>query len=426
MSLTEDDDMDAEMQAVVAALEPVRPSRDLWPGIAARIAAQRGDASAVAARAAAASRSQRSWRWLSSHAMAAAVVLFFVATTYVATRWSLGPGVPMTLASGRSAGEAPPNPAGPATLALPTVQHIAGAYRPELEALTVRTQESAATQVAWSREQDGRGSQAIDTLLGFAATGGIVDLGLVAGEITVTGWERAEVKIHATSEGPPIQATLGRDRIALDVHPRHDDRDVAFDLTVPFGTRVITHSVSGDVHVHDVRGALDGRTVSGDADVAGAAATTLETVSGALRARDIAGNIRALSVSGDVNLDDVRGDVDIGTVSGDIAVPAARARLVHVESVSGDVAYGGPIDPAGRYEFHSHSGDVTLHLPAGAAAALSLDTFSGSVDSDFPVPLTDSRQIGPGHHIDVLLGRGGARVTVETFSGDISLKRAAD
>jgi hypothetical protein len=363
---------------------------------------------------------------MSSHALAAGVVLFFVATTYVATRWSLGPGVPMTLASGRSDGEGAPNNATPVGIAQPTVQHIVRAYRPELAAITVRAQESTATQVAWSHGQDTEGSQAIDTLLGFAASGGIVDLGLVAGEITVTGWERAEAKVHATSEGPPIHAALGRDRIALDVHPHHDDRDVAFDLTVPYGTRVIAHSVSGDVRIRDVRGDLDGRTVSGDADVAGASATTLESVSGALRAHGIVGNIRVLSVSGDVDLDTVRGDVDIGTVSGDIVVPAAWSRVVHVESVSGDVTYGGPIDPAGRYEFHSHSGDVILRLPVHASAALSLDTFSGSVDSDFPVPLTDARHVGLGHHIDVLLGRGGPRVMIETFSGDIALKRTGN
>jgi hypothetical protein len=423
MSPIEDDDRDVEMQARVAALEPLRPARDLWPGIAARIAA-RGEGAPAITR----SRAQRSWRWMSAHRMAAGVVLFFVATTYVATRWSLGPGVPMTLASGRSEGEgeAPPNGTASASLAQPTVQHIARAYRPELAAIMVRTQESAATQVAWANGQDTQGRQTIDTLLGFATTGGVVDLGLIAGEITVTGWERPEAKIHAASEGPPIQATIGRDRIALDVHPHHDDRDVAFDLTVPFGTRVIMHSVSGDVRVHDVRGELDGRTVSGDADVAGATATTLESVSGDLRAHGIAGNVRVLSVSGDVDLEDVRGDVDIGTVSGDIMVPRARSRAVHVESVSGDVAYGGPIDPTGRYEFHSHSGDVTLHLPASASAALSLDTFSGSVDSDFPVPLTDARQVGLGHHIDGMLGQGGPRVTIETFSGDIALKRSGD
>ena len=44
MSRIEDDDKDVEMQALVAGLVPVQPSRDLWPGIAARIPGNHDDA----------------------------------------------------------------------------------------------------------------------------------------------------------------------------------------------------------------------------------------------------------------------------------------------------------------------------------------------------------------------------------------------
>jgi DUF4097 and DUF4098 domain-containing protein YvlB len=97
-----------------------------------------------------------------------------------------------------------------------------------------------------------------------------------------------------------------------------------------------------------------------------------------------------------------------------------------MESVSGTETYGGTIDPAGRYDFHSHSGDVSLRMPANVNASLSLQTFSGDIDSDFKLTLEPNSPHGrrEGHHIDTTIGTGaGAHVTIETFSGDVRLER---
>ena len=378
-------------------------------------------------------RLQRSWRWMSAHALAAGIVLCFVVATYAATRWSLGPGVPLSFASSRTlvgsggggGGGGVDSGTGPGARYRVVAQPAQLAFAPEIEAVSARTQESAATLAAWPRGQASTGPRTIDTTIEFAHGTGVVDLGLVSGAINVTGWDRNEVHVHATSDAAPITASLSPTRIDLDVQSRHggDHHAAAFDLTVPFGTRIVAHSVSGDMRVQGVRGALDGRTVSGAVEIADAGAVTVASVAGDLQAHRVDGNLRASSVSGDVELSDVTGDVDVSTVSGDIHLPSAHSRLVHVQSVSGDVVYGGPIDPAGRYEFRSHAGDVTLRLPSDVGAALTLDTFSGDVDTDFPITLTNQRQYGSGHRIDTTLGKGGGHIAVETFSGDITLKR---
>ncbi len=59
---------------------------------------------------------------------------------------------------------------------------------------------------------------AIDTTIPFANSGGVVDLSIVSGEITVTGWSRSEARIHVTSddEEMPVHFEHGPDRILLD------------------------------------------------------------------------------------------------------------------------------------------------------------------------------------------------------------------
>jgi DUF4097 and DUF4098 domain-containing protein YvlB len=287
----------------------------------------------------------------------------------------------------------------------------------------------------WRDDRDNRDSRddgddeiTIDTTLAFAATGGVVDLGLISGEITVRGWSRAEARIHATSESGPINFDHTPSRIGLEVHRGGDD--CQFDLTIPFGTRVLMRSNSGDLRYLSVKGDIEARTVSGGVDISDTkGSTTIETVSGDIRARNMDGGVRANTISGTVELGSVTGDADISTVSGDVSLLDARSRIVRMESVSGTETYGGIIDPAGRYDFRSHSGDITLRIPGDANAMLSLQTFSGDIDTDFNLTLhTGSGESGhhAGNHIDTTIGKGGgAHLTIETFSGDVRIQRAS-
>jgi DUF4097 and DUF4098 domain-containing protein YvlB len=102
----------------------------------------------------------------------------------------------------------------------------------------------------------------------------------------------------------------------------------------------------------------------------------------------------------------------------------ASAKIVRAKTTSGEVVYDGTIDAAGRYELTSHSGDVKLRVPRDASAQLTVSTWNGSIDSDFPITLK------PGEHgISVSrskryvfeIGGGGARISAETFSGDITI-----
>lgn len=274
---------------------------------------------------------------------------------------------------------------------------------------------------------------AIDTTVPFATSGGVVDLSIVSGEITVTGWSRGEARIHVTSddEDQPVHFEHTADRILLDAghrgyHRHHDDGgDVQYDLTVPVGTRVIMHSTSGDLHARGTHGEIEARSISGDVvvdDVTHSA--TLESVSGNVQARAITGDVRARSVSGDVDLDEVTGDITLSTVSGHGYATTSRSRVARLESVSGDLSYGGSLDPTGTYDFRAHSGNISLQLPPDAGASLSVDTFSGDIQTDFPLTIQPADNGPPRHHLDTTLGRGGAHVTISTFSGDIELRRS--
>jgi DUF4097 and DUF4098 domain-containing protein YvlB len=119
----------------------------------------------------------------------------------------------------------------------------------------------------------------------------------------------------------------------------------------------------------------------------------------------------------------VKGDVEATSVSGDIDLRNVIARYVRAKSTSGDVTYDGIVDATGRYEMGSHSGSVYLTVPQNTGALLTVSTYTGTIDSDFPITLM------PGDHglsttkrFTFSIGKGDARISAESFSGDITLR----
>lgn len=266
----------------------------------------------------------------------------------------------------------------------------------------------------------------IDTTVTFNASGGVVDLGIMTGEITVRGWSRAEARIHAHSESGAITFDHTSSHISLDAH--HGSDECEFDVTVPYGTRVLMRSNSGDIHYLSVKGEIEARTVSGGVDISDAEGNvSVETVSGDMRARHVVGPLRVNTISGGIEATSVTGNAELSSVSGDISLLDTTSPVVRMETVSGTVTYSGNINPAGRYDFHSHSGDMTLRIPAETNATLSLGTFSGDIDTDFKLSLHgggDANGHHDGSHMDTTIGNGGgAHITIETFSGDVRIQR---
>lgn len=263
----------------------------------------------------------------------------------------------------------------------------------------------------------------IDTTVSLASDG-TVDLSLVSGQIRVTSWSRAQVKVSATSESGILRFDASPSRLTLSVRSEHGELgETRYEVTVPATARVITRSVSGDI---DSRGGseVEAHSVSGDITLADATGRTrIETVSGTVNARHVGNGLRVDAVSGDLTLADVAGDVDVQTVSGEIELSGVRSSYVHTETVSGDTRFAGTLDPKGRYDFHSHSGDIRIAIPA-VGANFEVETFSGDVDSDYPMTLQPGGD-HDGKRTQFVINGGGARVSAETFSGDVTIERAS-
>src|SRR5215208_4048603 len=264
----------------------------------------------------------------------------------------------------------------------------------------------------------------VDTTVAFDKNGSVT-LTAGSGDVVVTGWARNEAHVTAVSDNENVRFDATSSRLSVELAGRSRGSDARFEVSVPYGVQVLVRTQSGDISVRGTRGEVEVHSQNGDVQIEDVMnRLDINTLSGDIRSRNVTGDVEIGTTSGEVRLADIRGNIEIGTVSGDIELRSVTAKLVRAKTTSGDVTYDGLIDPAGRYELSAHSGDIDLHVPREANAQLTVSTWNGGVNSECPITLK------PGEHgigssnakrFTFSIGGGAARITAETFSGDITI-----
>jgi DUF4097 and DUF4098 domain-containing protein YvlB len=265
---------------------------------------------------------------------------------------------------------------------------------------------------------------ALDTTVTFDARG-TVTVSCPGGDVVVTGTDRNQIVVKARTERGAIRFVSSGSNATLEPASSRACSDARFEVSMPAGARLVVNTWSGSLEVRGVHGDVEAHAQSGDIQVRDAGDNLeVQSLSGDVSIDGVRGAANVQSVSGDVTLSGARGTVEVETVSGDIILRDVVSKQVRTNTTSGDLEFGGTIESAGRYEFKTHSGELRLTLPANVGAQLSLSTFSGEIDSAFPITLT------PGMHgigssqakkLNFSLGQGSARIIAETFSGDVTI-----
>jgi DUF4097 and DUF4098 domain-containing protein YvlB len=259
---------------------------------------------------------------------------------------------------------------------------------------------------------------------------GVVSIENIAGAIRVEGWDKAEVRITGTLSDEVEELKVkdsGRRTAIKVVYPRKlksINEGANLVIMVPRGSGLEIETVSADITVDKVVGAVEAASISGEISVMGGPARLeAETISGDL---EIAVDTRAIelkSISGEIELRAKKAEVEAQTVSGDMDLAADTFMSLEIETVSGDVEVAGAFDREGRFEIDLHSGDLVLSLDGRVDADFSVETFSGGIDNAFGAKARDTGGPAPGKSLEFTAGEGGARVRIDTFSGDVTIRK---
>jgi DUF4097 and DUF4098 domain-containing protein YvlB len=258
-----------------------------------------------------------------------------------------------------------------------------------------------------------------------------VDVSNVQGTVTVTAWDRNEVELIALLESDHDELVFeaGQRMVRIEVEQRegkyrdHEDADATLTIRAPKGVRLIVDTVSADIQAMGMRGEQRLESVSGDVETQGfEAPVSVASVSGDVNlAGSGKGAVRTENVSGTTTVRGVRGGYEGEAVSGNIDAQVAAAEKVRVESVSGDIRVQAELVPTAHVEMNSISGTITLGLKPPVSADFEIESFSGGIENCFGPKPRDTSRFSPGSELSFSQGKGGARVEIETLSGDIAL-----
>ncbi len=297
--------------------------------------------------------------------------------------------------------------------------------------------------------------------------GGKVSISSRSGQIVVSGWDRDVVEAKATGDnGPvPIETQMtgdpARPRLLLTISARRYGRDAKLDVKVPRYADVETlDGYRGDIEVADVDGATLINAGNGDVKITRVGSLKVSRRSGDVTVREVKGDVTARSFNGDVVVDNVGGLVDVAatngdlrvhnaggdvrtnSATGDVEVRCAKGRAdvasasgsitligvggdVEASTASGDVIFRGPIRVGGNYRLKSISGSVSMTIqPDVAGFTATLSTYSGEIDTAFPLKVESPVQGGPiNRRITGTYGNGQAKLALDSFSGTVKIAK---
>jgi DUF4097 and DUF4098 domain-containing protein YvlB len=271
--------------------------------------------------------------------------------------------------------------------------------------------------------------QNIDRSLPTGATPA-VEISNVQGRLTVSAWDQQEVKVTGTIENDETKFEFSGDQthVVIKVRPKsgksHGHDDAILDIKVPTGASLDVNTVSASIEVQGVRGTQELESVSGDITTAAYdEEVDVATISGDAVVNGTGGTARveAQSVSGDVEVRGVNGELQAKSVSGDLDLDLGTVVRLELETVSGNVKADLTLADGARLAAESVSGEVEVRFGKPVNGDFDIESFSGDIDSCFGPKAERKSKYAPGSELRFTQGSGGARVSVDTMSGDISL-----
>ncbi|MBT8462037.1 MAG: DUF4097 domain-containing protein [Gemmatimonadetes bacterium] len=251
-----------------------------------------------------------------------------------------------------------------------------------------------------------------------------LEVNQLEGTVNVTAWDRAEMSVVAVYDEDEGRLDIRQSGGTIHLATKGEWGEPVYgdlELSVPRGMALEITGVSLEVSIEGSAGDVSVSTVEGSLFLVGGSGNiALNSVDGDVTLSGASGKIAINAVDGDVSVSGSDGAIAVTAVDGDVILEGIDSDNVSVNSVDGDIGYEGTIKDGGRYVLSTHDGDLNVLIPDGANARISIDTFSGDLDTDFAVELEGD--FGK-KRISFTVGTGKALVELSAFDGTISLRQ---
>ena len=266
------------------------------------------------------------------------------------------------------------------------------------------------------------------------AADGSVRISNLVGSVRVTGWDRDSVSLRGTlPKGDKLFMGGGPQGMKAFVEPLNDrnPQPSSLEVMVPTRAKVWVKTATAEIDVSGITGELDLYVVGGRIRVSGRPAElNAEAIDGDIEVNGKPGWLRAKSASGSVTLNGSSSDVSISTVSGGITVnsfPAesgGKFERAKIESVTGPIRFNADIEKGAAIDFDTHGGSMDIGIPRRTGADFDIASIAGTISNELNYARPVKGRYGRGSELVMTNASGGARVTIRSFKGPVTLRAA--
>jgi DUF4097 and DUF4098 domain-containing protein YvlB len=296
---------------------------------------------------------------------------------------------------------------------------LAGAVLTTIVSLGVAT--AALAAAATTRPVEQSGAMPAD---------GRVSIENVLGNVKVTGWDKAEIRVTGTlgEYVKDLEFDAGERSLVKVVYKdgqheiNHADQGADLTIQVPRGCRLDVEVVAAAVDVAGLDGEIEITAVSGAVDVRGACSRLkVQSVSGDVEIDGAGRKTEVSTVSGNLNVRCDDADLEVETVTGEATVDCGSLRSLSANTVNGSVTMSGRPAAGATIEAESINGSLILKVPADVSAAFEVTTFNGEIDNAFGQKPERTDAHVPGQNLKFINGAGGADIQMNSLNGKITI-----
>lgn len=251
----------------------------------------------------------------------------------------------------------------------------------------------------------------------------------MVGGVIVRGWNKDTVLVRATlGAGDELRMGGGYTgaKMFVESSDERNPKPTRLEVWVPARVRLWIKTATAGIDVSGVTGGLDLYVVSGTIDVAGnPRELNAEAIDGDIHIVGSPPWLRAKSATGAITFRGGSADVALSTVSGPIRVEGGQFERTKIETVTGNITFAGQLVRSGAFDFDSHGGAVDIAIPEKTNASFAVVTIAGKIDNRLSRARPIAGRFGRGQELSVETGEGGARVSVRTFRGPVTIRRTS-
>jgi hypothetical protein len=254
--------------------------------------------------------------------------------------------------------------------------------------------------------------------------------------VRVTGWDRDSIAVSGSlPKGARLDNMFGNDpglalrgvKMLVEGAPGQVRPSGIIELRVPFGARVVIHTGSSDIEVTGLTGELDITMLGGSARVsASPRILSVDAIYATIALEGSPERVRLKSFEGDITMRGGSLNAEFSTAQGNIRVGGGLFDRAKFDATTGSVSFSGDLMPTASFLIGTHSAPVELLLSLKANVVVEATTSTGTIENSFTKQEPSTGPGGKGQHVSTGMGKGAARIVIESYKGNVRIQRRHD